>query len=113
MSTTTCLRCQSPNETKKHSFQRQIVIGTNSVEKQLLVTERGVDALSLDDRTQSALLLNGVRERYTLVSGYAIPKLQDKDEILIKVIRIIKLSVHNTPLSINLFFPLPDIRDRP
>jgi hypothetical protein len=86
MSTTTWVEYQSLDEETSGFFQKEIVIEPSCVEQQLSVAEAGIDAITLDDKTQNVLLLSGIREKYTLVEGYAIPTLQNKDEILVKVI---------------------------
>jgi hypothetical protein len=86
MSTTTWLEYQSSGEKTRSFLQKKIAIEPSCAGKQLAVAEAGIDTIRLDDKTQSVLLLSGVREKYTLVDGYAIPTLQNKDEILIRVI---------------------------
>jgi hypothetical protein len=86
MSITTWVTYRSPDARAKESFQK-IVIESSCVEQHLSVAETGINALTLDNGHQTVLLLNGVREKYTLVDGYGIPTLQNKNEILIKVMQ--------------------------
>lgn len=79
MSTTTYL------ETKHTLFHRQIYVEerpdallTAFPNKQPLVQESR-------ETKQSALLLNGAREPYTLVTDYSVPSLLHQEEILVKV----------------------------
>ena len=84
MSTTTCLQLDAPTEPT--TFHRYIITDDEPVspKSSSIEEEQQLSPLQTEAR-QSALLLKGAREQYTLVDDHSIPEVLHKGEILVKV----------------------------
>ncbi|RJE18577.1 oxidoreductase, zinc-binding dehydrogenase family [Aspergillus sclerotialis] len=87
MSTTsTYLRLEEMNKKKHTVFHHEIVVEDKPHAS--LTTYPKESTQHLKEAKQNVLLLNGVREQYSLVTGYSIPSILYEGEILVKVLTI-------------------------